>query len=1144
MTEKEDEQLLADASTLLMFANTAARQRSPDASTQPKIPDPSVKSTTPPTSTPSGGTSKPADKSLPPQTVPPPVFSGQNTHLPPMVSMNPPPQTFPPVSSQKLAGTSHPDSGSPPMPKPHLVHIRPAQQVHPGGLGHPGYSYYPYGYVLGHPLGHPQAPSHGPPPLLGAPMLFTAHNAPPVMLTSSEVPSQKVSPQISPSVQQMYLHDTSKAANTPPADRAQLAFHLPHHGNLPVQGSFQTHRRTVSAGHQPESMIGKVTPPSASPGPANVTLSRGINVETGKRNNDNAMIAAAALAAAAEVPFPLKNKDEIKNAGKNEQQKDEASHPKGILQVSGATIVKTEDSVMTEPEDDENRTEDEPESRGTAMLDAAEELTGGLNIGTRAAAETSAPHSPQPKLEKASRSHAETTGSANIASHPSTTQNSPSNSVIASPASGKAIRPNTKVAFQPPPLSEYKVDPDSGMIGCICGIEEDDGFTIQCDVCFRWQHCSCMGYKTNEEVPEDVYKCYYCDETKWNRFDPAVCRTSTLARLDLDKVNEPQFKPAPPKRKTLNSGGEEKKRRKSEKDARGPDKLVADKRKPSLPATNMPTLTSPTSATFDINNKDNPLLEEGVSVELYQSVYYKLKDYDYKTKEVKKQLEEWGREYEQSGLSGIDIMTPTAYKGIKFSKVNLPNYQKYLQDRNELRRGKGFNETTIQVKAYSDNPKQKFIGISKMGLFITKRADASDGDVIPAGIAVIEYLGEVDFLELYMANLANQYSTWGTVKPQVARVNLQLQENAEPIPIVLDARFVGNEARFIRKSCATTANCEIRSVYIPLMRTFKHIVYTTKPITLKGENLEEELRLKWEWDKNHPINKMIELNPEGNSVEGLKFEDFTDEEKVLLVSGVDTILNFVECACNTTSINLQCSIFKIKKATSYLLRSTRKASSLTNIAFNKSKDELVMPRKSKQYISWKERLTERDELLHMSIFSTSTTDDNSESNIESQYGAAEEEEGVMDSQITPDEEEPEHHRKTQKLPYKQQLISHGRKYATRKYITDSGDATIDNANHVPKTIAVPLVSDIIVSIKEAVNNTLKPLAKISSNVNIVANSSQLAQPRAEAEPSQQTRKEASPGLLAKTESPVAETKLIAPPVVKKLSFADYKKKMK
>lgn len=51
-------------------------------------------------------------------------------------------------------------------------------------------------------------------------------------------------------------------------------------------------------------------------------------------------------------------------------------------------------------------------------------------------------------------------------------------------------------------------DEDGGKIRCICGNEEDDGFTIQCDSCLIWQHARCVGIVRNN-VPE-VYLCEEC----------------------------------------------------------------------------------------------------------------------------------------------------------------------------------------------------------------------------------------------------------------------------------------------------------------------------------------------------------------------------------------------------------------------------------------------------------------------------------------------------------------------------------------------------------------------------------------------------------------------------------------------------------
>lgn len=52
-------------------------------------------------------------------------------------------------------------------------------------------------------------------------------------------------------------------------------------------------------------------------------------------------------------------------------------------------------------------------------------------------------------------------------------------------------------------------DDDGGVIRCICDMNDDDGFTIQCDRCLVWQHCACFGMSSSS-VP-DEYLCELCD---------------------------------------------------------------------------------------------------------------------------------------------------------------------------------------------------------------------------------------------------------------------------------------------------------------------------------------------------------------------------------------------------------------------------------------------------------------------------------------------------------------------------------------------------------------------------------------------------------------------------------------------------------
>lgn len=76
---------------------------------------------------------------------------------------------------------------------------------------------------------------------------------------------------------------------------------------------------------------------------------------------------------------------------------------------------------------------------------------------------------------------------------------------------GDALRTDRQDSW--PIENSYVVDPDSGIITCICGFDDDDGFTIQCDHCYRWQHAICYGIKDIETAPDD-HLCNVCSPRK------------------------------------------------------------------------------------------------------------------------------------------------------------------------------------------------------------------------------------------------------------------------------------------------------------------------------------------------------------------------------------------------------------------------------------------------------------------------------------------------------------------------------------------------------------------------------------------------------------------------------------------------------
>lgn len=1102
--EQEKEQLMQDASTLLMFANVA-RQGLGLPATSPKE---QAKSSPSQDGTPQGTSSQAHSqrssvsttyKKSPAQTSAESPRLAQ--HLPRQNPLNQPQR------SPNLQATNSP---------PQLRHgswNTPAGSSQPhmpvsGGLP-PALSrgFVPYGYPAGSSINTQSAlqtppPQQYPPP--GSTQLAYEPNIPPIA---------SMYPAYSQFQHQLGVPAQGIKKETSEDTKPEAASQTPQ-SNLPAKGSFLTHHRTPSGDH-----LGAKGSPRAN----QVALSKGINVETGKRSTDNAVIAAAALAAAADIPLPLR---------RSETEKKEPMPSTGSDQ--------KEESVMTEPEDD-NRTDDETIPQNTPMTGAIAAFPSAVPKPV-----SDRPFTPPTGAEGFSApltlNHDQTkpVNGAEPEKEPEMAKSSPSEKA-------NELEPTDK-AYRPPPLHLYKVDPDSGIIGCICGIEEDDGFTIQCDICFRWQHCSCMGYRTNDEVPEDEYKCYYCDEKKWNKFNPITCREDTLARLEMEKESESNAKTLPGKRKGSGSNGEDRKKRKTEKDMKpintGPAETRPgnNKRKSStnLAATNV---IPPSPGVLEVPLKNNELLEDGVTAETYQSIYFKLKDYDFKTPAVRKKLESLGSRFETSANRSlaIEIMPQALYRSTKFSKVILPIHQKYLQEKNEVRKTKGYGKTSVQVKPYSDNPKHKFTGINKFGLYITDNSATPGVDTtIPAGSTVIEYLGEIDFLELYKANPANQYSVWGTVKPKVSIVSMKLFDDEPPVELVIDARFVGNESRFIRKSCPAAANCRIMPIYVPQLKAFKFLVVTSKPITLKGDAMEEELRIAWEWDELHPIRQLLPTSEAVDPKEVKKFEDFDEDNKFLLISCVEAILNFTDCGCNTASAS-QCAIFKIKKATSYLLRSTRKASGLSTASSSKSKEYLVFPPKTKEFISWKERLVERDGKLHSAILSLNPSEESS--SVSSEDDESENRATSVGPQADQaDQSEISIRDKSSffRVPFRQQLLSRTQILAGSKRSAEETQDAIKGEvqSSEPRTVAIPIMPEILSLIRDTVNATLKPLQDA-----VAGSNPEIKEVRRDSVPKKEIDKGPAE-VVVPLPSEQKETIVKAPTVVKKLSFADYKKKMK
>lgn len=375
--------------------------------------------------------------------------------------------------------------------------------------------------------------------------------------------------------------------------------------------------------------------------------------------------------------------------------------------------------------------------------------------------------------------------------------------------------------------ASYIVDPDAGTITCVCGYDEDDGFTIQCDHCFRWQHAICYNIENMDAVPDD----YLCNVCKPRNIDIKLAKQIQKRRfssfVSLDELKESE-----------NKNGNKKKRRTDSTDSSDASRRhVSVSQKENVKEHKSESPTPP-----DLIRRKEHLI---TAKDAYPAIYITLQASIFKDPLVGEFLKKHDKDecissYDKS-KSGSSITEVRPYSSIVYSRV--------------------------------------FPGFNKLGIFASRSCSK--------GYYMCEAIGELSFKNQYLEDPKNQYRIWGMPKRKVIF--------HDEWPLVLDQRLCGNESRYLRRSCHP--NVELVTIKSP----DGGIKFWYR--ALKDIAEDEELHAKWQWNKNHPILKLI--NDE------TKFSDLDNDEKDLLLESVDALLSSCECACGNNSKD--CYISKSKK---------------------------------------------------------------------------------------------------------------------------------------------------------------------------------------------------------------------------------------
>lgn len=290
----------------------------------------------------------------------------------------------------------------------------------------------------------------------------------------------------------------------------------------------------------------------------------------------------------------------------------------------------------------------------------------------------------------------------------------------------------------------YIVDPDAGIITCLCDFDDDDGFTIQCDHCNRWQHAVCFGIKDIDSAPEN-HLCNVCQPR--DDLNVEVARRRQLRQrslLTVQNISPENVADIGKRRKRRNDKDEynierpQQKRQNSRHDnieQDGPGKgQQGGNEVPNIPT---PDLV--------VRRKEHFLTAK----EAYGASFLPIDTYRMKNETVALFLDK--------------------HKNDAFITI--------IED---------FAPLDIEVKPYADfNYSRTFPGFPKLGTFLPEGCNES--------ALIQEFLGELNFKEDYLDDPRNMYRIWGTVKSKVV-----FHPNW---PLCIDARSCGNLARYIRRCC-------------------------------------------------------------------------------------------------------------------------------------------------------------------------------------------------------------------------------------------------------------------------------------------------------------------------------------------------------